>query len=170
MTNDLDKHKKDRDDKDRDRKILLFKKREITKLYKNGYELGEICRKVKLDISTTLLLIKGLKLKKKRLYEVYTNQTVRSKAQHGGLFLKRDEYYLDKFFPKVNSFFSTNYYWYWKDKIKKREKKQDDCKHKIRHIRCSLCDKILGDATYIPLNNNLIAPEASNLIEEEKEF
>jgi len=93
----LDKHKKDRDDKDRDRKILLFKKREITKLYKNGYELGEICRKVKLDISTTLLLIKGLKLKKKRLYEVYTNQTVRSKSTTWRIVFKKvDEYYLDK--------------------------------------------------------------------------
>jgi len=152
--------------KDRDKEIPHYK-REVVKLYKDGYALGEICRKVKLDISTILLLLKLQRFKKRRLYDVYENQADKSRENYGKLLLKRDEYYLEKFFPNSNSIFSTNYYWFWREKQKKREDIQSKCKHKVRHIRCSLCEKILGDATNIPLNANPIISEADYTTEEE---
>ncbi len=136
---------------DRNKEIFLCKK-ETVKLYKDGYALGEICRSLKLDISTVLLLLKRHKFKKRRLYQIYTNQSTRTESNRFELILKRDEYYLEKFFPNSDSYFSNSYYWFWREKIKKRKQKR--CEHKIRHIRCGICNKILKDATNIPLIDN----------------
>ena len=133
---------------DRNNEIFLYKK-DVVILYKKGYLLGEICRNLKLDISTVLELLKQNKFKKKRLHQIFTNQTIRTETCRVELILKKDEYYLEKFFPNSDSFFSNSYYWFWREKYKKR--KNEKCEHNVRHIRCAICNKILKDATNIPL-------------------
>lgn len=150
MTSDLIKLK---NDKDRD---IFFRKREIVKLYKNGCALGEICRISKLDISSVLLLLKSHKFKKRSLYQIYVNQSIRAESKNVELVLKRDKYYLEKYFPNSGSDFSSSYYWFWRESFKKGQEKQKICSHRVRHIRCSLCNKILKDATNIPLVDDQI--------------
>lgn len=146
MRKDIIKFKHDRDE------IISDHKREVVKLYRRGYNLGELCRMSCLDISLILQILRKNRIKKPTLYKVYQNQADRAEAKHGGLVLERDKYYIDKFFPNsdvVN--FSSSYYWFWKKNNEKIENRKRLCQHGIRHIRCSLCNKVLKDASNIPL-------------------
>lgn len=153
----------------RNENILSYKK-SVSKLYKEGYSLGEICRIFKLDISSVLIILKKCKFKKKKLYQIFEYQSDRLETKNVGLILKRDEHYLEKYFPSTSSsFFSNSYYLFWKDRYKRTKEKQRKCRHNIRHIRCGICNKILGDASNVPIKNNVfIENDKTNYNEEEK--
>lgn len=159
MSNDLIKFKNER---------ILQHKKEASKLYKKGYTLDEICRALKLDISSVLFLLRKCRLKKKKLYQIFEYQRDRLESRDIKLVLKKDEYYLEKFFPIASSsFFSKSYYLYWKERYKNSKEKQKNCKHEIRHIRCGICDKILGDASRIELIEHTIIDTKTDEIEED---
>lgn len=146
MRKDISKLKYDRNE------IISEHKKEVIKLYKKGYNLGELCRMNCLDISLILQILRKNRIKKQVLYKVYQNQSDRSESKHGGLILERDKYYIDKFFPNSDVInFSSSYYWFWKKNQDSIEKRKKLCSHGIRHIRCSICNKVLKDATNIPL-------------------
>ena len=96
-------------------------------------------------------------MKKQTLYKIYQNQTTRNDESKPELFLETDKFYIDKFFPQSDSNnFSTSYYWFWKQKYKKQQEKKMSCPHKIRTIHCSTCNKILKDASNIPIDDVII--------------
>ena len=142
----------------RRKELLKIYKNEVNSLYKKGHSLGELCREFCIDIPTILFMLRKSKIKKKNLFQIYSNQTERKELNVPiELVLKKDNVYLTKFFPDSNSLlFSSSYYSFWKEKYQKNEDRKKKCKHKVRHIRCSLCNKILGDASNIPLKNELI--------------
>ena len=96
-------------------------------------------------------------LKKQSLFKIYQEQTVRNDENKSELFLENEKFYIDKFFPQADSNnFSTSYYWFWKQKYKKQQEKKANCPHKIRTVRCSICNKILKDASNIPLDDVIV--------------
>ncbi len=120
--------------------------------YIEGYDLRELCYVFDTDISTILEILKKKKFKKKKLYDVYRNQEDRKELGKTVHIFEKEENLLEKYFPLFsNSEFSHSYFWYWKEKRKDIEKKKERCTHKYRHIRCSVCSKILGDASNIKL-------------------
>jgi hypothetical protein len=149
MANDLEIIKNNRKNETR----VLGK--EAIKLFKKGYALGEICRAGNLDISSVLYLLKRCKYKR-TLYIIHQKQAERAESCHAGLFLKKDKYYLEKFFPSSDTDFSSSYYWFWRENYMKSKEKQQNCKHNIRHIRCGVCNKILKDASNIPLEDEVV--------------
>lgn len=46
--------------------LLFLHQKKIIKMYKSGYNLGEICRKFCLDLTTILFIIRKKRFKKKR--------------------------------------------------------------------------------------------------------
>lgn len=148
--------------KEKDEMLLTYK-RDIIRSYKDGDGLGRLCRKYRLDISTILYVLGKSKLKKKSLYRVYQNQNSKLETQRSEIILEKDKYYLDKFFPLSDSTnFSSSYRWFWKEELIKAQKKKEDCKHRIRHISCGSCNKILRDATHIPLDEITIYKDDQN--------
>ena len=142
---------------ERRKELLKLYKTEVLYFYKIGHQLGELCREFCMDIPTILFILRKSGIKKKTLFQIYSNQTERKESNVPiELVLKKDNFYLKKFFPDSDSLlFSSSYYWFWKTKYEKAEEKKKTCKHKIRHIRCSICNKILADATNIPLQNEV---------------
>jgi len=137
--------------------MLSLHKKKVTDLYKEGYSLGEVCRELCLDISSILYILRKAKIKKQTLYKIYQNQTTRNDENKPELFLETDKFYIDKFFPQSDSNnFSTSYYWFWKQKYKKQQEKKMSCPHKIRTIHCSTCNKILKDASNIPIDDVIV--------------
>jgi len=136
--------------------IVKLYKKDVVKSYKEGSNLGELCRTYHLDISSVLYILQKQKIKKRLLYEVYENQTARNETKKPDLILERDKYYLEKFFPVLNLSFSTSYYWFWREKYRESQDIKAICEHKIRHIRCGICNKILKDATNIILEEPVI--------------
>ena len=127
-------------------KELLKHRRSVSKCYREGYSLGELCREFRLDISSVLLLLKRSKLKKKKLYIVFKNQTDRTPENKEIINIKEKQY-IEKFFPaSESSSMGGGYYWHWREEYKKRQQKKEHCNHTIRHIRCGRCNKILRDA------------------------
>lgn len=140
----------------------------VVRLYREGYNLGKICRETKLDVASVLNLLRKKKLKKKILYKVFDRQSDKSNSDTIDLFLKTDLHYLEKFFPNCNSVnISSSYYWMWKLKHDKVIKKRKECPHKIRHIKCACCGEILGDASHIHLDRDNITVCSTQQIEEQ---
>ena len=134
--------------------MLFLHRKKVLDSFKEGFSLGEICRETCLDISSVLFVLRKSKLKKQSLYKIYQEQSLKNDERQSDLFLESDKFYIDKFFPEANSSnFSNSYYWYWQEKNKKEQDKKLDCTHNVRTIRCSLCNKILRDASNIPLEN-----------------
>jgi len=146
------------------RKEMLFThKKNVLRLYKEGYGLGEICRLECLDISTILYILRKCKVKKNSLYKIYQNQTEKSELKKPALILENEKIYLEKFFPSSDSSnFSSSYYWFWKENYNKDQEKKDKCSHYIKHIRCSICNKILKDATNIKISDEIIITHDKN--------
>lgn len=135
----------------RTEKELLTLRYHVAKYYKEGYCLGELCRLFQLDVASVLLLLKKSKIKKKKLYDIYEYQNNRTN-KNKDIIIEKEKYYIDKFFPYSQSFVLTcGFYWYWKDKYNKRLEQREKCNHSIRHIQCAKCNKILRDASNIPL-------------------
>jgi len=128
-------------------------RRNIIKNFKEGLYLGELCRKYQFDVSTILEILKKARVKRKILYDVYANQEDRRIKRNIEIVLEQDKYYIEKFFPTDDNW-TNSYYWYWKKNLDKLEKKKANCKHEIRHIRCSICGKILADASDIEIKRN----------------
>ena len=136
--------------------MLLRHKKDILDLYKEGKGLGEICREMCLDISSVLYILKKCRLYKKTLYNVYEEQTNRADHFKTEFILEDEEYYLEKFFPQASAtYFSSSYYFFWKEKFKRTEAIKAKCNHSVRTITCSLCNKILKDASNIPIDNTI---------------
>lgn len=137
--------------------MLFIHRNKIIDLYKKSYSLGEICRELCLDVSSILCVLRKSKLKKRTLYKIYQEQTSKKHEQRNELFLESDKFYIDKFFPQSDSnYFPYSYYWFWKEKYKKEQEMKMTCTHKIRTIKCSLCNKILKDASNIPLDDVIV--------------
>ena len=132
--------------------MLLFHKKKVITLYKEGYSLRELCMEFCLDISSILFVLRKSKLKRKTIYSAYREQATRNENRKSDNSLKEDKIYLDKFFAQSElDGFTSSYFSYWKENYKKLEEKRAKCTHRIRTIRCSLCDAILADASKIPL-------------------
>lgn len=138
---------------ERRKELLRLYKKEILYFYKKGHSLGELCREFCLDIPTVLFILRKNSIKKNDLYEIYSKQEQRKETRTPlHLVLKKDNFYLTKFFPDSDTMlFSSSYYWFWKKIANEADEKKKKCEHNIRHIRCSVCNKILGDATNIPI-------------------
>jgi hypothetical protein len=124
----------------------------IKKLFKEGHHLDEICQRTKLDIDTVLNEIRKFKYKKNTLYIIYelqesnkTNKKIRKEIR------KR---LVDKFFPICNdeSFFTYSYHLYFMKKSKETEEKRKNCTHRLKHVRCGICGKIICDATHLEID------------------
>ena len=136
--------------------MLFLHRNKVKKLYKMGYSLGKMCRELCLDVSSVLYILRKSKLKKQSLYKIYQEQSARNDEEKNELFLENEKFYIDKFFPHSDSInFSTSYFGFWKEKFKKEQDKKRTCQHQIRTIRCSLCNKILKDASNIPFENEV---------------
>ncbi len=132
-------------------------KKQVIKYFKKGYSIGKICRRFHLDVSSVLFILKTGKIRKTVLYKIYKKQEIRNENKVYELILESEKYHLDKFFPNVTSdSFTTSYYYYWKKEFDTQQKRKDTCKHSIKHIRCSICSKILADASNININNLII--------------
>ncbi|MFA5396021.1 MAG: hypothetical protein WC346_08450 [Methanogenium sp.] len=137
--------------------MLFLHRNKVKDLYKDGYSLGDICRELCLDISSVLYILRKSKLKKQTLYKIYEDQLTRNDEKQNELFSEEEKFYIDKFFPHSDSNnFSTSYFWFWRKNFKKDQEKKKHCKHQIRTIHCSICNKTLGDASNIPLPNEVI--------------
>jgi len=137
---------------------LIEEKTEFVRtLYENGCHLDEICRQTRLDIDTTLETIRKFRYKKNELYLIYEYQEDKKISKKVRIEIRR--HLMDKFFPvgQENEFFSASYHLYWKEKMKKQERLKKGCSHSICHIACSLCGKILADAseTYKKIKDQL---------------
>lgn len=127
-------------------------KKEIIKYFKKGHCLGSICRKFHLDISIILYILKTGKIKKNVLYNIYNKQIIQNERREYDIILESDMYYLNKFFPNTDTeFINSSYYHYWKKELNKVEKRKNECKHEFKVIKCSLCGKILKDASNIQI-------------------
>lgn len=131
-------------------KIYEIKKNEVLKAYKKGFTLGAICRRTFIDISTLLYILKRLKISRKELYKIYEKQEIAKNIYSTDLILKREKYYIDKYFPDPEEEnISTVYYKKWEYKYNQLKKQRKNCSHSVKHIKCSICGKILGDASNI---------------------
>ena len=122
-------------------------KKELIEFYKEGYSLVELSRGFHIDFSLILYILKRAKIKKIKLYEIYEYQLEKKEISHIMCIPVKESRYLEKFFPTNDNAITNSYFSFWKNKYQKAEKKKEKCKHKIRHIRCSICGKILADAT-----------------------
>lgn len=129
------------------KKLLLEQIRVIKLLYKKGHDLDDICYNASLDIDSVLEIINKFKYKKKKLNNIFENQS--EKKVNRKVRIQVREKLKEKFFPCSTDNFSHSYYTYWKENQKRQEEVKNSCKHNQSHIRCSLCSKVLADATDI---------------------
>lgn len=133
-------------------KELLKYRTQVIKRFRDGDNLGTLCRTFRLDISSVLFLLRKSRLKKKKLYTIYELQ--KEKIDDKDFISEKEKYYIQKFFPHSETTgLNGGYYWYWREKYKKQQEKKERCKHDVRHIRCGKCNKILRDASNIPINS-----------------
>lgn len=134
--------------------IELLKYRiQVTKYYRQGYGLGELCRKFRLDITSILFLLRKSRLKKKKLYIIFENQNDRTNVNKD-IINEKETHFIEKFFPYPETYgMVRGSYWHWKEKFKKAQERKDSCNHSVRHISCGRCNKILRDASNIPFDD-----------------
>ncbi|MCK4500790.1 hypothetical protein KAU11_09845 [Candidatus Babeliales bacterium] len=120
-------------------------KKELIEFYKEGYSLVELSRGFHIDFSLILYILKRAKIKKIKLYEIYDYQTERKELSHVVYVPIKEYRYLEKFFPTTSDVITNSYFTYWQNKYKKNEKRKEECKHSIKHVRCAICGKILSD-------------------------
>ena len=122
-------------------------KKELIEFYKEGYSLVELSRGFHIDFSLILYILKRAKIKKIKLYEIYDYQTERKEHSQIVCIPVKESRCLEKFFPTNDDTITNSYFSYWQTKYKKNEKKKEKCKHRITHLRCAICGKILSDNT-----------------------
>lgn len=121
------------------------KRDELIRYYKDGWSIFELKKEFNVNESTVIQVIRRQRFKKKNLYKVFEKQIIR---QDNGQqdFTTKEKKLLNKFFPKSDGHITKTYYTYWKVENKRRDEEKKNCAHHVRHIRCSSCNKILGDA------------------------
>ena len=126
-------------------KVEFEDKKLLIRYYKRGYSLIELSRGFHLDFSFVVYVIKHAKIKRAQLHKVYKVQADRKEHISVVCIPEKERVYVDKFFPQTDDSFTNSYYLYWKDKYTQAEERKEKCKHEIKHVRCSLCDKVLSN-------------------------
>lgn len=120
--------------------------RKLIKYYKQGYSLIELSRHFHVDFSLIIYTIHQAKISRSQLHNIYEKQTYRQEHCTIECIAGKERHFVDKFFPLLDDSFTNSYYVYWKSKFVQNEEKKQKCMHKITHVRCSTCNKILTDS------------------------
>lgn len=127
-------------------KYTFANEKKLIKYYKLGYSLIELSRSFHIDFSFIVYTLKKAKIKREQMHNIYKLQTERKESIAVVCIPEKERSYVEKFFPQLDDSFTNSYYVYWKEKYVKVEEKKQSCKHCVRHIQCSICNKILADA------------------------
>lgn len=135
-------------------KVRLNKEQEKSLIdnYKDGWDLIELERFLGIDQSLIFEYIKKRKFKESTFNNIYKKQEDRTEKYKKAELLRQERLKIrEKFFPFFGDHFSYRHYLYWYKKIAREEKEKARCGHKVKHIRCALCKKILADASKIKI-------------------
>ena len=106
----------------------------------------ELSRSFHIDFSFIVYTIKKAKIKRAQLHAVYKAQTERKEHISIVCIPEKERTHVEKFFPRIDDSFTNSYYVYWKEKYVQAEEKKQHCTHRVKHIQCGICGKILTDA------------------------